>query len=1044
MQRIGLTAAKGPLPILDMRMSDKSDTPWQVLSPVLLGRTREMDTLSPALLAAASGSGQCFILAGDAGVGKTRLLAEVQQRALADRFLVLQGNCFEQDVSFPYAVIADLLRTFFAARAADAIREALGPLAAEMIKLLPDLAWILPDAQPTPALDAEAEKRRLFEALAQWLLRLAQTQPLLLILEDLHWADETSLDFLQVFLRRITQCSILVLITYRREDVRISLTRWLAQLDRERLAHEIVIKPLARADVEAMLQAIFHLDQPVRPEFLDPIVELTEGNPFFVEEVLKSLVAAGEIFPTEARWERKLMPDLHIPRSVHEAVQRRVVQLSETAQQIVLWAAVAGRRFDFDLLQVLTGQAEDTLLRVMKELMAAQLVNEETAGRFVFRHALTREAIYTQALALERKRLHRLIGETLERLRADALDAYVGDLAYHFYTAEVWDKAVQYAQRAGEKAQQIYAPRAAMEQFSRALEAAHHLAATIPAALYHARGQAYEMLGEFEAARIDYQRSGQVARQQGDHIAEWQSLIDLGFLWAARDYARTGEYFQQALTLVRPLHDPALLGHTLNRVGNWYTNLQRIEEALRHHAEARDIFEELNDRHGLAATLDLLGLTNFTGGRVAEGAAHYERAIALFRELDQRAGLSSALATFGQRASNYFAEFAMLPAATLAQTQREGEEAVQLARDIGWRSGEAYALSTLAVCLGSSGQYARALKTIQAALSIAQEIEHRQWAVLAHIILGGIYADMLALAAARSQAEQAVTLAHEVGSLNFLRSANALLALVSLAQHDLVSAEEHLPPLLNATDPWTALDKAVKGQQLLTMSQRQLWYARAELAAAKNDAALALHLIDQLAAIARLNVPAGSQAVLPRLALLRAEVLLDMKSASTDRLDNAFIELQTACEITQARGAWPLVWRIHLGLGRIDRMLGRSAAADQEFRQARQLIDELAADILDPALRDNFLTQAQALFPPSRSISARQEEKRKFGGLTERERQVAAFIAQGKSNREIAEALFVGERTIETHVSNILSKLGFDARTQIAAWAVDKGLAKSE
>ncbi len=264
----------------------------------------------------------------------------------------------------------------------------------------------------------------------------------------------------------------------------------------------------------------------------------------------------------------------------------------------------------------------------------------------------------------------------------DDRDVIVGDLAYHFSTAEVWDKAAKYAQRAGEKAQQMHAPRSAAEQFSRALEAARHFAATAPAALYHARGQAYEMLGEFEAARIDYERAGRVARQQGDRNAEWQSLIDLGFLWAARDYARTGEYFQQALTLVRPLHDPALLGQTLNRLDNWYLNLERTQDALRYHREALDIFEELNDRGGAATTLDLLGLTNFTGGNLIEANANYERAIALFRELDDRAGLSSALATYGERVSNYVVELMVMPEVTLAQTLREEEEAVQLARDI--------------------------------------------------------------------------------------------------------------------------------------------------------------------------------------------------------------------------------------------------------------------------------------------------------------------------------------------------------------------------
>jgi ATP/maltotriose-dependent transcriptional regulator MalT len=310
--------------------------------------------------------------------------------------------------------------------------------------------------------------------------------------------------------------------------------------------------------------------------------------------------------------------------------------------------------------------------------------------------------------------------------------------------------------------------------------------------------------------------------------------------------------------------------------------------------------------------------------------------------------------------------------------------------------------------------------------------------------VSGVYAEVLAFSQAQPLVEEAVILAREVGSLNFMSYSTALLAMVCLGQNDLPRAAESLQSLLGDVDPWTALAEAVTGQQSLTMSQRQLWCARAELAAAQNDVALALHLIEQLEAIAQLNAPEGSRTVLPRLTLLRAETLLKMKTASTTQLTEAFADLQTACQIELARGARPMVCRIHLALGQIHRAQNHLAEADQEFAQARQLLDELAADIPDQALRENFLTQTLALFPPTRSISARQAEKKKFGGLTERERQVAAFIAQGKSNREIADALFVGERTIETHVSNILSKLGFEARTQIAAWAADKGLAKSE
>lgn len=257
-----------------------------------------------------------------------------------------------------------------------------------------------------------------------------------------------------------------------------------------------------------MLRAIFNLPQSLRNEFLDPIVDLTEGNPFFVEEILKALVTSGEIFYGESGWVRKPIGELHTlrARSVQEAVQRRVAQLGEAAHRVILLAAVAGRRFDFELLRQMTGHDEQALLQVMKELIAAQLVSEEAAGRFVFRHALTQHAIYSQSLALERKGLHRAIGETMERLYADALDTHVSDLAYHFYTAEVWDKALTYSQRAGEKAQRMYAPHAAVEHFSHALEAARHLARAVSPTLYHARGQAYDTLGEFEAARADYEQ----------------------------------------------------------------------------------------------------------------------------------------------------------------------------------------------------------------------------------------------------------------------------------------------------------------------------------------------------------------------------------------------------------------------------------------------------------------------------------------------------------------------------------------------------------
>ena len=193
--------------------------------------------------------------------------------------------------------------------------------------------------------------------------------------------------------------------------------------------------PLAEAEVDAMLGAIFQLDRPVRADFLKRIAALTEGNPFFVEEVLSSLIKAGDVFFSGGHWDRRPVSELRIPRTIHDAVRHRAAQLSAEARDLLALAAVAGRRFEFTVLQTLTGHTEDTLLRLIKELVAAQLLVEESAERFAFRHALTREAIFSQLLARERRLLHQRIADCLEELHRDDLDARVEDLAHHFFEA---------------------------------------------------------------------------------------------------------------------------------------------------------------------------------------------------------------------------------------------------------------------------------------------------------------------------------------------------------------------------------------------------------------------------------------------------------------------------------------------------------------------------------------------------------------------------------------------------------------------------------
>ena len=384
-----------------------------VICPVLIGRAGNTASLHQLIEKAHSGAGQVALICGEAGVGKSRLVSEIQTYATGQGFLLFQGNCFPTDLSYPYAPLLDLLRTFLTNHSSEKITAALGPSASALYPLLPDIITSVPPSPITAPSEPEQEKRRLFAALAQFFISKAAKHPLLLVVEDLHWSDESSLEFLHYLARRSAVQPLALLVTYRDDEIHPTLRRWLAQLDRERLAQEFSLARLTQVEVAAMLRAIFPAGSFIQKDLQDSIYALTEGNPFFIEEVLKSLISSGDIVYADGAEKRRSPGELHVPRSIQDAVQQRSEHLAETARHVLLLAAVAGRRFDFTLLQQLTGHDEQQLLQVMKELMAAQLVVEESAEQFAFLHALTREAMYGQLLARERKALHKTIAETM-------------------------------------------------------------------------------------------------------------------------------------------------------------------------------------------------------------------------------------------------------------------------------------------------------------------------------------------------------------------------------------------------------------------------------------------------------------------------------------------------------------------------------------------------------------------------------------------------------------------------------------------------------
>ena len=709
--------------------------PQSVVSPILVGRAALLAALDELLGEAIDGAGRTVLVAGEAGVGKSRLVAEVKRRARERGVAVVEGRCFEGDRVLPYGPLIDPLRALLRGHAGEDLAASLGSAVQSLSMLLPELALHLPPSSPAPSLDPEIEKRRLVDALSGLVIRLTATQPLLVIVEDLHWSDDTSLELLHHLARRISTAPVMLLLTYRDDEIGASLAHFLAGLDRERLATELPVARLAAADVASMVRSIFALPHPAPADLLHVLFTLTEGNPFFVEEMLKSLLTSGDISYADGAWVRRPAREWRVPRSVQDTVRRSSAALPSTARRILTLAAVVGQQVDFLLLQELAGLSEDELLAQLKVLVAAQLLTEESADRFAFRHALTREAIYTELLDRERRALHRAVAAAIARLGARERAGQVEALAYHAYEAGDWADALIYAQRAGERAQALYAPYAAVEQFTRAVEAAGQLGMAPSPQLLRARGLAYQTLGEFERARVDHEAALHEARTVADRQGEWRSLLDLGSLWTERDYRLSGDYYQRALDLAGDVGDRLALPHSLNRLANWHLNVEQPEEARRYHDQALRLFEALDHREGIAETLGFLGMANALGGDLRQSAACYERAIGLFRDLGDRQNLAYSLAALILSSPTYGTD-TLVPVLALPEAARHGEEGLSIAREIGWRAGEAFAHFNLAFCYAAQGEYSRALSSARASREIAEEIGHRQWIAGANWTLG--------------------------------------------------------------------------------------------------------------------------------------------------------------------------------------------------------------------------------------------------------------------------------------------------------------------
>jgi ABC-type oligopeptide transport system substrate-binding subunit len=433
----------------------------------MVGREQELQQARALWNATLVGQGKMLLISGEPGIGKTRLVRELVTQAEVSGGQALVGVSYAEGGT-PYAPFRQMIREVLHSASGDAL-DLPEFVLADLLTLAPELRSRHPQVADNPVLDPQAEQQRLFENLMIFYSALSDRTPLLLILEDVQWADSGTLFLLRHLARHTRHQRMLIVATYREvePDEAPRFHEVLLDLDRERLTTRLDLPRLGREETGELLAVLFA--EEITPELLDGIYRETEGNPFFIEEVCKALVESGRVYHQDGRWHRpESVAELGIPQSVRVAIQSRVSKLPDDSQETLQLAAVLGREFDFDTLAQASELDEDTLLDTLESAERAQLIEEvsaESGGTFAFLHRLIPSTLVEGLRTLQRRRLHRQAARAVELLHPDNFEA----LAHHYDQTGNTEKATEYLLRAGDRARALYAHQEAIDDYERAL-----------------------------------------------------------------------------------------------------------------------------------------------------------------------------------------------------------------------------------------------------------------------------------------------------------------------------------------------------------------------------------------------------------------------------------------------------------------------------------------------------------------------------------------------------------------------------------------------
>lgn len=945
-ESLGGVEVKGKsVPIQTYRVLRAKSAPGQLrglegLSSPLVGRDLQLELLNARVKDLASGTGSVVAVVGEAGLGKSTLIAELKKSV--SQFVWLRGDSLSYTRSISYHPWRQVIRQSVDANENDSpaeVRHKLGYVC-ECCTLpggdIPFLEAMLAveseeSAKVVMGFQGDALNQRMIDATRGFLCGLAVESPLVIVFDDLHWSDEASLNLL-LKVADLSKTQPILFICMSRPDT--TTASWnIIQKIKENLAddfHPIDLEPLQVNQTETLLNNLLGVKD-LPQSILGLIVEKAQGNPFFVEEIIRSLIETKQLVRENNHW--KAAGDsatISLPNTLRGVLSARIDRLPETSRHVLQNAAVIGRLFDVRVLKPLTSLngGLDAQIQYLREVSLIEALQNE----FAFRHVLIQEATYESILIKKRAELHRRIGEIMEEVHAERIEEFAPLLAYHFYSAGD-ERSLKYDIIAGEKSARLYANAEAATHFHRALEVAKRTQGEKEqiVKLHTQLGQVCELSGRYEQALQSYEEMGSFGKECSDRSIEMNALMAKATIYSIFSHlhnpAKSEQMLLQALEISREIGDRATQAKLNWNLMITYLFSKRLDESLQHGEVALSLARDLDDPEQLAFVLNDLCRVYTCLGRFDDAYVAIKEARRMWIEQNNQVMLADSLGSEAEAAYN---------AGEFARSFENSQQALQISEKIKNVWGQSYDRMLMAFVLLQQGQLGKAIPLGEHSAQQADEAGLIASSITLRSELAWIHAFCGAFEKAYFLTAQAMQFA-ESNQPAWRVFPQAGLVRIHLLRGDIESAQRAAgdAPLQPTSIPYARFTIFV------VLANIELAYAKGNYATALS---LTDDLLDEVAPLTRLDVPD----------VLRWKGLILTR---LDRDEESLRVLTEAYFLANGIGAALQLWLSYAALADVHKKLGNEREAESNRNEARRIIEGIAESLREVGLTESFLNQ---------------------------------------------------------------------------------------